>query len=306
MGTWATFPMDANLRKIEDTLRAYAMLMTDPRELGKLQSLPIHRFFHHRLPRPGTRLRKFYGDGFGISSNKCSLEQCIDAPIYTNEQAYPSLSRICKRAEYLLQPDGELSLSPIVSGLGDVHSSNIMIAPDRSVQGHHDTLYIDYEVAGFHSLVLDLVKPCYSKIFFSALISDILGDDNGDIQFHVSEHKLEITLGLDADCISKAVVEVKRRHLIEPLRTNLHAKGLSNDTYVPHFAHALFACALLTRSYRYNFKSLMRSIAVGVVLSQTTCWDELWDKCESLLYIGNGISQEAAYDFRMPKSRHQV
>ena len=120
---------------------------------------------------------------------------------------------------------------------------------------------------------------------FSTLFSDTIEDDNGDIQFHMSDGKLEISLALKVDCISKSVLKVKKRHLIEPVRTLLHAKGLSIDIYVPHFAHALFSCALLTRNYQHKPRSLMRSIATGVVLSQTTCWDELWEKCESLFGI---------------------
>ena len=277
--------MDAELRKVEDTLRAYAMSMADSRDLGNSQSLWINRFFHHRLASPGTRLREFYGDVLEFSRNNISFELFMDAPIDVNGQAYPSLRSICKRAEYLLQPDGELSFSPFAFGLGDAHGGNMMIASDNNVQGHHGTLYIDFETAGFHSLILDLAKPFYNDIFFSTLLSDTVEEDSSDIRCHISEHKLEISLVLVVDCISKAVLEVKRRHLIEPLRTLLHAKGLCIDTHVPHLAHALFACALLTRNFRHNPKSLMQSVAVGVVLSQTACWDELWDNCESLLNI---------------------
>ena len=221
-----TLIMDAELRKVEDTLRAYGMSTTDPRDLRKPQSLLIHRFFHDRLARPGTRLREFFDEGLAKSSNCISLQRFMDTPICVNGQAYPSLSHICKRAEYMLQPDGELSFSPVVFGLGDAHGGNVMIASGKCVQGDHSILYIDYEVAGLHSLILDLAKPFYNDIFFSTLISDILEDDHGDIRFHVSEHKLEIFLALDADCISNAVLEVKGRHLIEPLRT-LHVQKAS-------------------------------------------------------------------------------
>lgn len=146
-----------------------------------------------------------------------------------------------------------------------------MIAAGRNVQGYHDILYIDYETAGFHSLPLDLAKPFYNDVMFSTLVSDTIEDDNSHIQFHMLDGKLEISLALDVDPVSKSALEVKRRHLIEPLRTLLHAKGLDIDNYVPHFVHALFSCALLTRNYQHNLRSLMRSVAVGVVLSQATC-----------------------------------
>ncbi|KAG7005780.1 hypothetical protein G7Y79_00018g045870 [Physcia stellaris] len=280
-----TLIMDAELRKAEDTLRAYAMSIVHSRIVQTPCSLSIHRFFYNRLASPGTRLRDFYGDGLDISDNKISLEMFMDAQIYVNGFGYPALRSICKRAEYLLQPEGEISYSPVAFGLGDAHGGNMMIAPDRNGQGYHDILYIDYETAGFHSLLLDLAKPFYNDVMFSTLFSDIIEDDNSDIQFHMSDGKLEISLALKVDCISKSVLEVKKRHLIEPLRTLLHAKGLSIDTHVPHFVHALFSCALLTRNYQHKLRSLMQSVAVGVVLSQATCWDELWEKCESLFRI---------------------
>ena len=127
--------MDAELRKAEDTLRAYAMSIADSGNLTTPRSLLIHRFFHERLASPGTRLRDFYGDDLEISDNKISLEIFMDARIYVNGHEYPALHNICKRAERLLQPDGEINYSPVAFGLGDAHGGNMMIASDSNAQG---------------------------------------------------------------------------------------------------------------------------------------------------------------------------
>lgn len=37
-------------------------------------------------------------------------------------------------------------------------------------------LYVDYEVSGCHSPILDLAKPFYNDVFFSALYADCIPD----------------------------------------------------------------------------------------------------------------------------------
>lgn len=275
--------MDAELKKAEDVLRAYAMSVGKPRVLSQPQSLSIHRFFHERLATPGTRLREFYKDGLVICDKPIGFEKFFNTPLDINSQRYPSLNSICKRPEHLLHPAGELNDLPVAFGLGDAHGGNMMIARNGSAQGYHDILYIDYEVAGFHAIVLDLAKPFYNDVFFSTLYSDTIENNDRDVRYHMSDDILHVSLALDIDRVSKDILEIKIRHLIEPLRKFLKARNLSIDSSVPHFAHALSACALLTRTYRHNLRTLMQAVAIGVLLSQATSWKELWERCDSLL-----------------------
>lgn len=86
--------MDAELRKTEDTLRAYAMSIANQSHLKNPRSLSIHRFFHERLASPSPRLHDFYGEGLEDFDNKISFEMFMDARIYVNRHRYPTLHSI--------------------------------------------------------------------------------------------------------------------------------------------------------------------------------------------------------------------
>ena len=63
-----------------------------------------------------------------------------------------------------------------------------MIAGDVSADNGREILSIDYEVAGFHPIMLDLAKPFYIDVFFDTVYMDVLPE--------VPETRCEIDGGL--------------------------------------------------------------------------------------------------------------
>lgn len=92
-------------------------------------------------------------------------------PFEINGAHYPSLNEISQSAAKVLSPTTTTSC-PTVFGLGDAHGANILMSEDRGSNYRKELLYIDYEAAGYHSIMLDLAKPFYNDIFFQTLYAD--------------------------------------------------------------------------------------------------------------------------------------
>ena len=274
--------LDIELRKAEDTLEVYRRSM---RRQGahrpdiQSQQRPIHRYFCDRMASEGTRLQDFYGSGIRIQERDLHFDQLMSLRLDVNGIIYPSLRDISARAAQLLDPESASLAGPVVFGLGDGHGGNVM-TPNRGPC--NEVLYIDYEVAGFHSLVLDLAKPLYNDVFFRVLMAGLLGSD-GEFSHRVDQEVLHVRIGKCTDSISRAIPAIKKRHLIEPLQELANSLDIELDDYAPRLAHALFSCALLTRNYAGHLEALMRSIAVGTILSQAVTLDDLWHRCDSIM-----------------------
>ena len=75
---------------------------------------------------------------------------------------------------------------------------------------------------------------------------------------------------------------IKRPFLIAPLFEFAQSMGHDLEQHVPQLASPLFACACLTRNFTGDWRNLFRNLAVGVMLSQATTLDELWECCRTL------------------------
>ena len=64
------------------------------------------------------------------------------------------------------------SLSPGVFGLGDAYGVNIMVSEKVGPDNRRELLYIDYEITGYYSVMLDLAKSFYNDIFSEVLYAD--------------------------------------------------------------------------------------------------------------------------------------
>lgn len=84
-----------------------------------------------------------------------------------------------------------------------------MIAKEPNVHGYHDLLYIDFEVAGYHSLILDLAKPLYNDVFFQTLMGDILTTP-GLFKHAFHDEIIIIRVGGCTDDLSKAILEIRK------------------------------------------------------------------------------------------------
>ena len=271
--------LHTELAKAEDTLRAYRQSFQDPAKPKKRSKQLIHRFFHGRMV-DNARFREFYKHGVQVHGDLLSLESFLSIPFLINQVQYPPLEEISRVAAMILSPSAAASC-PIVFGLGDAHGANILVSEKRGPNHRRELLYIDYEVAGYHSVMLDLAKPFYNDVFFQMLYADNIPSLPG-IDYELREGVMRITLSPYEDQIGQAILEIKRRFLIAPLF--VHAQGMGHDLeqHVPQLASALFACACLKRNFTGDWDNLFRNLAVGVMLSQATTLERLWECCGSL------------------------
>ena len=264
------------LAKAEDTLRAYRQSFQDPAKHSKRSKQPIHRFFHDRVVN-NVRFREFYNDGVQVHQHLVPLRSFLRIPFEINKVCYPSLDEISRNAAAVLDPSAVASC-PTVFGLGDTHGANILISEKRRPDHRRELLYIDYEAAGYHSVMLDLAKPFYNDIFFQTLYADHIPNPPG-IDYELKEGVIRITLSPCEAPIGQAILVIRRRLLILPLFVYAQAMHHDLEQHVPQLASALFACACLTRNFAGDWGNLFRNLAAGVMFSQVSTLEGLWGCC---------------------------
>ena len=271
----------AEVVKAEDMLRVYKKCLFSNMYRPEMVEQPIHRFFHSRLVQ-NSRFREFYGECFNIGGKTLSMVEFFEIPWKVNGVVYPSLGELFCTALDIVHPSSQQSMScPIVFGLGDAHGVNILIASQVSPNGAREILYVDYEAAGFHPIMLDLAKPFYNDVFFDTLYMDILPDvpttrcelDGGYIDVQFTPY---------ADDITQAIFDVKRRYLLQPLFDLVLSLGGDLDKNVPLLSAALLLCATLTRNYSKSPDVFFRSITTGIILSQAVNIEGLYSSLRML------------------------
>ncbi len=257
----------AELVKAEDMFRVYKKCLDSNMYRPETAGQPIHRFFHSRLVQ-NARFREFYGDSFNIGGKTLSMVEFLAIPWKVNGEVYPSLGELFRIAIDVVHPGSRQSMScPIVFGLGDAHGANIMVASHVSPNGGSEILYIDYEAAGFHPVMLDLAKPLYNDVFFDTLYMDILPDvPETKCEFDGAFINIQFTPYIDD--IAQAIFDVKQRYLLQPLFALILSLDGGLEKNVPLLSNALFLCATLTRNYSKAPDVFFRNMATGIILSQ--------------------------------------
>ena len=271
--------LHTELAKAEDTLRAYRQSFQGPERPRKRSKQSIHRFFHGRVVG-NARFRAFYSHGVQVGEHSIALDLFLSIPLEINKVPYPSLDEIFRSAAMVLSPSAAASC-PTVFGLGDAHGANILVSAERRPSHKRELLYVDYEVAGYHSVMLDLAKPFYNDIFFQMLYADNM-PSLPSIDYELRKGVMRITLSPCEDLIGQAILDIKRRFLIAPLFEHAQAMGHDLEQHVPQLASALLACACLTRNFTGDWDNFFRNLAVGVMLSQATTLKGLWECCNLL------------------------
>jgi hypothetical protein len=262
----------AELKKAEDTLRAWRLSIN---ENGFHPRPTIHRFFYERLR--DCRLDTFYNSGVKISGQCLSFKEFSESPLVINGVQYRSLSTLLKQAEVVLAPDQDWGASSIF-GLGDGHGGNVMIGTSTLSSRSREILYVDYEVAGFHSPILDIAKPLYNDVFFNILYEDLLNNPRYIVTSFI-HNQIIIDFDSELDPLSRAIFEIKRRYLLQPFCrvAQGHGFNLFSEENMRKLGFLLLACAVLSRNFSGSWSVLFTNIAVGVTISQFTTWKELED-----------------------------
>ena len=153
-----------------------------------------------------------------------------------------------------------------------------MIGSARMQNSSREILYIDYEVAGFHSVILDMAKPLYNDVFFNIFYADVLQLEGPlDISVSFEQNTTSIYFHLKLDSLSEAIMDIKNCYLYTPFRQI--AKSVDFDLYnaedMRKLGFALFACAVLSRDFCGKWNVFFANLAVGVLLSQVRTLTEL-------------------------------
>ncbi|KAL8681157.1 MAG: hypothetical protein Q9186_002689 [Xanthomendoza sp. 1 TL-2023] len=272
----------AELVKAEDMLRVYSKCLTEP-NMPKTEPIaqPIHRFFYFRLVED-VRFHQFYGDSISVGGKNLSREKFFETTWKINGVIYPSLGELFRVAMDVVHPSSLQNTScPTVFGLGDAHGANVMISNDESPNCSREILYVDYEVAGFHPIMLDLAKAFYIDVFFNTVYMDILPEVL-ETKYAFEGNLIDAEFTPDIDDITQAVFDVKRRYLLQPLFDLALHYGSNLEMNVPLLSNALLLCATLTRNYSGHPAAFIRNMATGIVLAQAVDLEGFYSGLKSL------------------------
>ncbi|XXG98223.1 hypothetical protein Hte_004545 [Hypoxylon texense] len=271
------------LVKAEDTLRGYRKSLAHPEEIGAGPDYKVQRFYHPRLI-DDVRLRDFYGPSVQLMGNAIPRDEFLGMQWVINGTRYPSLRELFDAAYEILKPGGpQISSCPVLFGHGDAHGGNIMISAEPSRHSSHDVLIIDFEVSGYHPVMLDLAKPLYMDTFFESLYLDLTSSDGGrDVKWEVSGNTVIVDFASEVDWLSQAIFDIKKRYLIRPLCDELLISNQPLDDHVPLLSSALFLCATFSRNFAKDERAMLLNFAIGIILAGAENWVDLYLRFEQL------------------------
>ena len=271
--------LDVDIRRATDVTQAYTQSFRLSEPSISCSQQHIHRFFHERL-RENVRFRQFYGAHSPrllqcLTPGGMSIEHFLDLALIINGRDYQNLRHHLSSAMHVLDPrkPNGLSSLPVAFGFGDGHGGNVMVSLGNNPA---KILYLDYEVAGYHTPFLDFAKPIYMDGFFNVAYADLLYPDINQqddcdevsLRWAVEKGRIDIKYTLNLGPISKSLAVIKLEYTVRPVVWMLNRlaplqKGLAEET----LANALFSCALLTRDYSASPEVFILNLAVGVRLA---------------------------------------
>ncbi|KAL8997558.1 MAG: hypothetical protein Q9169_003176 [Polycauliona sp. 2 TL-2023] len=272
----------AELVKAEDMLRLYSKCFSDPNMPGvETEAQPIHRFFYSRVVE-NVRFHQFYGESIPVGLENWSMADFLNTPWKVNGVTYPSLRELFRVAVNVVHPRSSQSMScPVVFGLGDAHGANVMISNDASRNNSRDILYVDYEVTGFHPVMLDLAKSLYIDVFFATVYMDLLPQVT-KTKYTIEGNLITVDFTPEVDDVTQAIFDVKRRHLLQPLFDLALSHGKDLEKNIPLLSNALLLCATLTRNYSEHPHAFFQNMATGIVLAGAVDYDGFYAGLKSL------------------------
>ncbi|KAI8635336.1 TspO/MBR family-domain-containing protein [Xylariaceae sp. FL1651] len=262
------------LVQAEDTLRAYRNSLPLQTNDSGSQSY-IQGFFYDRLIND-KRICEFYEKGMNLAEDSVSLERLLSLRWNINGQNYPSLREAFNVAKGIVAPDSsQVSSCPVAFGLGDCHGGNVMLCSRSKKAAPAMSFLFDFEVVGFHPVVLDLVKPLYHAVFFETLHYSLIPPGvKQSLKYHISGDTIVIEMGPQIDHLAQAIFDIKLRYLIEPLGEEVHKLGKSLGNYIPLLSSALFLCATVARKFSKDEAAFMCNFATGMIIMGAQSWED--------------------------------
>ena len=228
---------------------------------------PIHQLFWHRLT--GGRFQTFYtGKQVLLPDEKTSQNPNSGIP-FDELLAYhwtingvpqqKTLGQLVERAIKLLHP---VQPTSTIIGHGDAHFGNIFLEATSGTQTSSaqtkisvgesfvDTqsryLYFDPAFAGRHSPLLDIIKPLFHNIFATWMYFPHEIAQNLQLSVTIENKNIYIEHTYVLTPVRKAILQVKRDHLLTPLIAHLRSQNALPNDWLEFMHMALMCCPLLT------------------------------------------------------------
>ncbi|KAI1363487.1 hypothetical protein F5Y08DRAFT_340671 [Xylaria arbuscula] len=278
--------LHVELVKAEDALRAYRKSLSLDAQCERPDD-KVQRFFYDRV-LDNVRFKEFYGAGVRIRDECIPAKKFLELRWCINGKEYPCLRTLFENALDVTDPKSfQVSSCPIAFGLGDAHGGNILVSSAPQERSGCKVLFVDYEVAGFHPVMLDLAKPLYNDVFFKTLYSDLLpATSETGLNYEVTNGTIIVQFSPVIDIMAQAVLNIKTRYLICPLCDEVENIGISLETFVPLLSNALLLCATLTRNFVKDEKALIRNFTAGILLAGAMDWVQLGESFQRLGFDG--------------------
>ncbi|KAJ8122841.1 hypothetical protein ONZ43_g1064 [Nemania bipapillata] len=199
------------MAKAEYTLRTYRnSLCLKPSAPTSRQN--IQRFFYDCL-LDDRRIREFYGQGMTLAGQRYSLDRLLSFEWEINGYACSSLREAFDEAKSILAPESSEMLScPTVFGTGDGHGGNVMFRPSNAKGGTSEFLFVDFETAGVHPVMIDFAKALCNDVFYETVYHSLLPkDESSSLNCRVDQDTNTIFLDFKpkTDPLSQAILDIK-------------------------------------------------------------------------------------------------
>ncbi|KAI0205170.1 hypothetical protein F4808DRAFT_473243 [Astrocystis sublimbata] len=269
--------LHAELVLAQDTLCAYRRSLSLTTNTSDHRQ-NIQRFYCDRL-LDDRRMCNFYKKGISLNGKYFSLGKLFSLRWIVNGEEYPSLRESFTEAGEILRPGSERMTScPMVFGLGDAHSGNVMYSPKDLTGCTNEVRLIDYEVAGFHPVMLDFAKQIYNTVFFETIDQLLMPSHIKlalEFEFLEDDNTMVVGFAPHVDALTQALLDIKLRYLVKPICDEVRERGGSLKSHLPVLSSALFLCATLARDCSSSAKAFVSSFATGLIFSQCKTWHQL-------------------------------
>ena len=200
---------------------------------------PIHQLFHHRITQ--GRFDRFYGGGCValLPNGEFPMKTIMNMNWTINGQTYhETLGNLVKKAEQLLHPN-QATLG--VVGHGDAHNGNVFFDEDRE----HLTFF-DPAFAGYHSPLLDLVKPLFHNVFAMWMYFPSEKAIHLNFEIHQDHNRWIYNHDYRLHGVRRIFLESKKDYLLKPIIKHLAMLDALPMDYRAYLKLALMCCPLLT------------------------------------------------------------
>jgi len=200
---------------------------------------PIHQLFHHRITQ--GRFDRFYGENrVALLPHEELPTKAIMSKHWTiNGQIYSeTLGGLIQQAKDLLHPN-QATIG--VVGHGDAHNGNVFF---DGAQEH--LTFFDPAFAGYHSPLLDLVKPLFHNVFAMWMYYPLEKGNRLRFELHEDQDRWIYNHDYDLHPVRAMFLQSKKDYLLKPIIKHLNTLDALPPNYRSYLKLALMCCPLLT------------------------------------------------------------